>query len=53
MNNSTLTIKEYTEVDLTNLKDITVVYCRLSQDDGNTGDSNSIINSTFALEKPI
>ena len=53
MNNSTLTIKEYTEVDLTNLKDITVVYCRLSQDDGNTGDSNSIINQKKILNEEI
>ena len=53
MNNSILTIKEYTEVDLTNLKDITVVYCRLSQDDGNTGDSNSIINQKKILNEEI
>lgn len=53
MNNSTLTIKEYTEVDLTNLKDITIVYCRLSQDDGNTGDSNSIINQKKILSEEI
>ena len=53
MNNSILTIKEYTEVDLTNLKDITVVYCRLSQDDSNTGDSNSIINQKKILNEEI
>ena len=53
MNNSTLTIKEYTEVDLTHLQDITVVYCRLSQDDGNTGDSNSIINQKKILSEEI
>ncbi|GFH43038.1 recombinase [Lactococcus hodotermopsidis] len=44
MHNSTLKIKEYTEVDLEQLQDITVVYCRLSQDDGNAGDSDSITN---------
>ncbi|SJZ57550.1 Site-specific DNA recombinase [Pilibacter termitis] len=53
MNNSTLTIKEYTEVDLEQLNDITVVYCRLSQDDGNTGDSNSIINQKKILSEEI
>ena len=53
MNNSTLTIKEYTEVDLNQLTDITVVYCRLSQDDGNTGDSNSIINQKKILSEEI
>lgn len=53
MNNSTLTIKEYTEVDLKQLSDITVVYCRLSQDDGNTGDSNSIINQKKILIEEI
>ena len=44
MTNRTLTIKEYTEVDVSQMQDITVVYCRLSNDDGNAGDSNSIIN---------
>ena len=53
MNNSTLTIKEYTEVDLGQMSDITVVYCRLSQDDGNTGDSNSIINQKKILSEEI
>ena len=53
MNKSTLTIREYTEVDLTHLQDITVVYCRLSQDDGNTGDSNSIINQKKILSEEI
>lgn len=53
MNNSTLTIKEYVEVDLEQMTDITVVYCRLSQDDGNTGDSNSIINQKKILSEEI
>ena len=42
--NRTLTISDYRQVDTSKLSDITVVYCRLSQDDGLDGDSNSIIN---------
>ena len=42
--NRTLTISDYRRVDTSRLSDITVVYCRLSQDDGLDGDSNSIIN---------
>ncbi|MFS9252880.1 recombinase family protein [Streptococcus infantis] len=47
--NRTLTISDYRQVDTSNLSDITVVYCRLSQDDGLDGDSNSIINQKNIL----
>jgi len=53
MNNRTLTIKEYTEVDVSQMQDITVVYCRLSNDDGNAGDSNSIINQKKILGEVV
>ncbi|EOH73441.1 recombinase family protein [Enterococcus malodoratus] len=51
MNNSTLTIKEYTEVDLKQLTDITIIYCRLSAEDGNEGESYSIANQKLILSK--
>ncbi|HEM3499946.1 recombinase family protein [Streptococcus suis] len=47
--NRTLTISDYRQVDTARLSDITVVYCRLSQDDGLDGDSNSIINQKNIL----
>ena len=47
--NRTLTISDYKQVDTSKLLDITVVYCRLSQDDGLDGDSNSIINQKKIL----
>lgn len=47
--NRTLTISDYRQVDTSRLSDITVVYCRLSQDDGLDGDSNSIINQKNIL----
>ena len=47
--NRTLTISDYRQVDTSKLLDITVVYCRLSQDDGLDGDSNSIINQKNIL----
>ena len=47
--NRTLTISDYRQVDTSRLSDITVVYCRLSQDDGLDGDSNSIINQKSIL----
>lgn len=53
MNNRTLKIKDYTEVDVDQLTDITVVYCRLSQEDGNVGDSNSIANQKKILTEEI
>ncbi|MBP9489643.1 recombinase family protein [Candidatus Saccharibacteria bacterium] len=53
MSNRTLTIKNYLEVKLDELTDITVVYCRLSQDDGSMGDSNSIINQKKILEEVV
>ncbi|MDK7101840.1 recombinase family protein [Streptococcus mitis] len=52
MTNSTLTrqIPDWTEVKFEDLTDISVLYCRLSQDDGNLGDSNSIINQKMVLK---
>lgn len=47
--NRTLKISDYRQVDTSRLSDITVVYCRLSQDDGLNGDSNSIINQKKIL----
>lgn len=47
--NRTLTISDYRQVDTSKLSNITVVYCRLSQDDGLDGDSNSIINQKKIL----
>ena len=47
--NRTLTISDYKQVDTSKLSDITVIYCRLSQDDGLDGDSNSIINQKNIL----
>lgn len=47
--NRTLTISDYRQVDTSKVSDITVVYCRLSQDDGLDGDSNSIINQKNIL----
>ncbi|HEM6094952.1 TPA: DUF4368 domain-containing protein [Streptococcus suis] len=51
--NRTLTISDYRQVDTSRLSDITVVYCRLSQDDGLDGDSNSIINQKNILFEVI
>lgn len=50
-NTSSLIIKDYTQVNLNDFDEITVLYCRLSQDDGNAGDSNSILNQKLLLEK--
>ena len=47
--NRTLTISDYRQVDTSKVSNITVVYCRLSQDDGLDGDSNSIINQKKIL----
>ena len=47
--NRTLTISDYKQVDTSKLSGITVVYCRLSQDDGLDGDSNSITNQKKIL----
>ena len=47
--NRTLTISDYRQVDTSKLSDITVVYCRLSQDDGLEGDSNSVTNQKKIL----
>ena len=47
--NRTLTISDYKQVDTSKLSDITVIYCRLSQDDGLDGDSNSITNQKNIL----
>ena len=47
--NRTLTISDYRQVDTSKVSNITVVYCRLSQDDGLDGDSNSITNQKKIL----
>ena len=47
----TLTIKDYTQVDTSKMSNITVVYCRLSQDDRMDGESNSIVNQKQMLAK--
>lgn len=47
MNNRTLTI-EYSQ--LTDETALTVLYARLSKDDGNSGDSDSILNQRLLLE---
>lgn len=47
--NRTLTISDYRQVDTSKLSGISVVYCRLSQDDGLDGDSNSITNQKKIL----
>ncbi|MGX7245282.1 recombinase family protein [Enterococcus quebecensis] len=49
MNTRTLTIKDYTQVDLTQQENITVVYCRLSNDDKNANESDSIANQKKIL----
>ena len=49
MNTSTLTIEDWTTVDFSNLSDITAIYCRLSAEDGNEGESNSIANQRQIL----
>lgn len=51
--NRTLTIPYYNQVDTSRLSNITVVYCRLSQDDGLNGDSNSIINQKKILSEAV
>ncbi|MDG3131979.1 recombinase family protein [Streptococcus suis] len=48
-----LTIKDYTQVDTSQLSDITVVYCRLSQDDRMDAESNSIVNQRQMLAKVV
>lgn len=50
MNKSTLTIEDIKHQDLENLPDkITVLYCRLSAEDANEGESNSISNQKHIL----
>lgn len=50
MNKRTLTIKDIKTQDLENLPDkITVLYCRLSAEDANEGESNSISNQKQIL----
>ena len=49
MNFSSLTIKEWTEADFNQISNLTAIYCRLSQDDGSAGDSDSIINQKKLL----
>ncbi|MBP1046205.1 recombinase family protein [Enterococcus sp. BWM-S5] len=53
MNNRTLTIKDYTQVDLAQVEEITVVYCRLSKDDKNLNESDSIANQKKILREVV
>ncbi|MEL7570331.1 MAG: recombinase family protein [Eubacteriaceae bacterium] len=46
-----LTFIDDKQTPIEQLSDITVLYCRLSQDDGQQGDSNSIVNQKAILEK--
>lgn len=53
MTNNTLTrqIPDWTEVDFESLTEISVLYCRLSAEDANEGESNSISNQRLILSK--
>ena len=53
MTNSTLTrqIPDWTEVEFEGLSEISVLYCRLSAEDANEGESNSISNQRLILSK--
>ncbi|EPN8063676.1 hypothetical protein [Listeria monocytogenes] len=53
MKHNTLTIKEYQDVDLNQFQEIKIIYCRLSQDDGNSSDSDSIINQKSILVEEV
>ena len=53
MTNNTLTrqIPDWTEVEFEGLSEISVLYCRLSAEDANEGESNSISNQRLILSK--
>ena len=53
MTNSTLTkqIPDWTEVEFEGLSEISILYCRLSAEDANEGESNSISNQRLILSK--
>lgn len=53
MTNSTLTkqIPDWTKVEFEGLSEISVLYCRLSAEDANEGESNSISNQRLILSK--
>lgn len=58
MNNSTLTIKDWNTTIFSQEEQITAIYCRLSAEDGNEGESNSIANQrqilgNFALRENL
>ncbi|MDO4902597.1 MAG: recombinase family protein [bacterium] len=58
MNTRTLTIKDWTSTDFSSLSNLTAIYCRLSAEDGNEGESNSIANQrqilgNFALKENL
>lgn len=48
-NFSSLPIKEWTEVDFSETQRLSILYCRLSQDDGRAGESDSIVNQKKLL----
>lgn len=49
----TLTIKDYQTLDFSTLKDLTVLYCRLSNEDDRDGESNSISTQKRLLEEVV
>ena len=49
----TLTIKDYQTLDFSTLKDVTVLYCRLSNEDDRDGESNSISTQKRLLEEVV
>ena len=53
MTNSTLTkqIPDWTKVEFEGLSEISILYCRLSSEDANEGESNSISNQRLILSK--
>ena len=53
MTNSTLTkqIPDWTKVEFEGLSEISILYCRLSSEDANEGESNSNFQPTLDLSK--
>ncbi|MCW6677485.1 recombinase family protein [Aerococcaceae bacterium NML180378] len=51
MKHSTLTIPHWSQVDFSEMENLTILYARLSAEDGNEGESNSIMNQKMILTK--
>ena len=51
MKDSTLTISHWSQVDFSKADHLTILYARLSAEDGNEGESNSIMNQKMILTK--